>query len=185
MSQQQTGVPSKTTGEQLTASEFNDVNDSVNANAEDANIRLAPGISIAQLSTPLAQSVGVTYEQITLTDTLLFESPVGVIETSYPLGFDSVKLVQGGLVKFDAILYVEGSNNVELYLKAYKNGVAISAGDPVGINLQGPNKLVALPFSGFLPTAPNDVITYYGRLESAGTFTIDSCNLSWEQTNYI
>lgn len=185
MSQQQTGVPSQSTGQDLEATEFNAVNDSVNANATDANIRLAPGISIVNLSVATPFTIGTTYEQICLSDTLLFESPSNVIETTYPLGCDSIKMVKGGLVKLSATLEVEGSNNIEVFIKAYKNGVAISAGDPFGGNLQGPNKPVVLTFVSHLPVAPGDIITYYARLESAGTFTLNKSNLAWEQTNYI
>lgn len=152
---------------------------------ENIKINSAPGISIAELSVATPFTIGETYEQICLSDTLLFESPVGVIETTYPLGCDSVKMVRGGLVQLSATLEVEGTNNVEVFIKAYKNGVAISAGDPFGGNLQGPNKPLTLTFVSHLPVLPGDVITYYARLESAGTFTLKKSNLSWEQTNYI
>lgn len=172
--------PDKNPGDLVTSGNMNNIKSVVNTN-DDA---LAPGISIAKMSVPTAQTIGTAYEQICLTDTLVFETPPGVIETTFPGGCDSVKLVKGGIVVLEATIYLEGAKNVEIFMKAYKNGVAISPGDPVGINMQGANKPVALPFSSHLPAAAGDVITYYAKLESAGTFTINSSNVTWEQTNY-
>lgn len=164
-------IPVKSTGEGLTADEANQLS--------------RPGISIAQAVSGIpSQAMTTSYAQLRLTNTVVFESPSGIIETTYPSSMDSVEFLVDGIFKFGAIFYIEGPANKELFVKAYKNGVAISAGDPVGVNLLGTGKPVALPFTGHIPLVATDVITYYAKLETAGNITINGGNAVWEKTNY-
>lgn len=155
---------------------------------ENLSNALTPGISIAQVdsSSPiLGQSITTTYAQIRLTNLVIFESPAGVITTTYPSALDVITMGKTGIYKFGATFYVEGPTNTELFVKAYKNGAEISPGDPVGINTLGAGKPVPLPFSGHIPLALGDEITYYARFDAGtGTIDINGGNAVWELTNY-
>ncbi len=155
---------------------------------ENLQNALTPGISIAQVDGQnpiIGQSITTTYAQIRLTNIVVFESPAGVITTTYPSGFDLVTMGKTGVHKFGAIFYIEGPTNTELFVKAYKNGAEVSPGDPVGINLLGAGKPVPLPFSGHIPLAAGDEITYYARFDAGtGTIDINGGNAVWELTNY-
>lgn len=143
------------------------------------------GISIAQVSGGIAsQSFTTSYAQVQLTNVMVYESPENVIETTHPSGKDSVKFYTTSIHKFNAVFYITGSTNKELFVKAYKNGVEVSPGDPVGIQLLGISKPVALPFSGHIPITAGDVITYYARGDGNGSFEISGGNATWEKTSY-
>ena len=165
----------------ISGPDMNEIKTVVNSNAD----ALTPGISLSQAAGGIAsQALTTSYTRVCLTNTVIFETPAGVIETTYPGGCDSVKVLITGIYQFTVTIYVEGSNNAILFLKAYKNGVEISPGDPLGVNLLGSSKPVAVPFISHIPLAANDVITYYGRMDTTGSFTINSCNSTWERTNY-
>jgi hypothetical protein len=145
------------------------------------------GLSTAGVSSSGIDSQAVTtsYAQVQLTDTIVYQSDTGVISIGYDgSGFDEITIAKTGIYKFSFIFYIDGTPNMTLFLKTYKNGVAINPGDPVGANLQGTGKPVAFPFSGLGSFAEGDVLTFYAKGDSAGTFTIKGGNYIIERTPY-
>jgi hypothetical protein len=186
-------IPNKATGQNLLATEFNELKNQANSNASEIdgfNIpsiidNLTPGISITQVGTSISsQSLTTSYSRVALTDTIIYSSPSGVIVSSYDGILDKTTFNTEGVHKLTAVFYVVGTTNNVLYLKSYINGVPVNAGDPVGVNLLGTNKPVAIPFTGFININPGDYFEYYAKMDSSGSFEIVGGNMVWEKTIY-
>jgi len=80
MAQTTTSVPTKSTGQTLSASEFNDVNDTLNANAADAEARLAT--NEADINTNETEINQVDARVETLEDDALVNPTVSVIDVT-------------------------------------------------------------------------------------------------------
>jgi hypothetical protein len=148
---------------------------------------VAAGISYAQvdeLGIP-TQSSTTSYSQVKLTNQIPYQSDTDVIEVKYDVnGCDEILIKKSGIFKFRAIFFIEGANQRELYIKQYVNGSPTNAGDPVGVNLEGSNKPVALPFTGILPVVAGTTLTFWGKMDSSDNFDVVGGNYSYELTQY-
>ena len=169
----------------VTHSDINEIKSVVNDNATEAEGAISSasasfggGIATQNLSNS-------AYTQVKLTNAESF-SLGGAISTTYDSnGFDVVTFSKPGIYKFNCILYVDGTGGQELFLKAYKNGVAITEGDIAGVQLVGVNRPISFPFAAPIYLEAGDVITYYGKSDGSNlNFTINGGAATWELTPY-
>jgi hypothetical protein len=124
MSQQQTGVPSKSTSDQLTANEFNSVNNTINANANDVDSRSLDNIIIVNQSNVATTLGGI----IDSTKEYFLDGTIDMGATQITVPVNGIT-IRG--YSFDISGLTSSENNYTMFIS---ESIAIGSGNVLGFD---------------------------------------------------